>query len=39
MQSTALPIIVIAAGILVAYKVAGLYGIALAAVGMLSRRG
>ena len=39
MQSTALPIIVIAAGILIAYKVAGLYGIALAAVGMLSTAG
>jgi len=39
MQSTALPIIGIAAGILIAYKVAGLYGIALAAVGMLSTAG
>ena len=39
MQSTALPIIAIAAGILIAYKVAGLYGIALAAVGMLSTAG
>ena len=39
MQSTALPIIAIAAGILIAYKMAGLYGIALAAVGMLSTAG
>ena len=39
MQSTALPIIVIAAGILIACCVAGLYGIALAAVGMLSTAG
>ena len=39
MQSTALPILVISIGILIAYNIAGLYGIALAAVGMLSTAG
>jgi K(+)-stimulated pyrophosphate-energized sodium pump len=39
MMSTALPVIVISVGILVAFKFAGLYGIALAAVGMLSTTG
>lgn len=39
MLSTTLPIIVIVIAILVAYKFAGLYGIALAAVGMLSTTG
>jgi K(+)-stimulated pyrophosphate-energized sodium pump len=39
MVSTALPILVLAAGILGAYHFAGLYGIAIAAVGMLSNTG
>ena len=39
MQSTAIPLILICMGIFVAYQVDGLYGIALAAVGMLSTTG
>ena len=36
MKSTAIPILLICVGILVAYQFCGVYGIALAAVGMLS---
>ncbi|MBN2431234.1 MAG: sodium-translocating pyrophosphatase [Acidobacteria bacterium] len=39
MQSTALPMLVIAGSILAAYHFAGLYGIAIAALGMLSTTG
>lgn len=39
MQSTAAPVILIAIGIIGAYQFSGLYGIALAAVGMLSTTG
>ncbi|MBR6271921.1 MAG: sodium-translocating pyrophosphatase [Lachnospiraceae bacterium] len=39
MMSTAVPIILICTGIFVSYYFAGLYGIALAAVGMLSTTG
>ena len=39
MMSTAIPIILVVIGILCAYKFAGLYGIAMAAVGMLSTTG
>ena len=39
MKATALPVIVIAAGIIVSFSCAGVYGIAIAAVSMLSLTG
>ena len=39
MKSTAIPLLLICVGIFVSYKLNGLYGIALAAVGMLSTTG
>ena len=39
MKSTAIPLLLICVGIFVSYSVAGLYGIALTAVGMLSTTG
>jgi K(+)-stimulated pyrophosphate-energized sodium pump len=39
MMATALPVVVIAAGILISYALGGLYGIAIGAVAMLSMTG
>jgi K(+)-stimulated pyrophosphate-energized sodium pump len=39
MESTALPVVILALAVLFSYKFAGIYGIALAAVGMLSTTG
>jgi K(+)-stimulated pyrophosphate-energized sodium pump len=39
MQSTFIPIVILAAAIIGSYELAGLYGIAIAAVGMLSNTG
>ena len=39
MQSTAIPLLLICVGIFIAFQATGLYGIALAAVGMLSTTG
>jgi K(+)-stimulated pyrophosphate-energized sodium pump len=39
MRSTALPVLVLVAAIIISYKQAGLYGIAIAALGMLSTTG
>jgi K(+)-stimulated pyrophosphate-energized sodium pump len=39
MKATAAPVVVIAAGVLSAYELAGLYGVAIAAVAMLSMTG
>ena len=36
MESTALPILVLAAGIMLSYEAAGLYGVAIAAAGMMA---
>ncbi len=39
MMSTAIPVLILAAGIIASYEVAGLYGIAIAASGMMATTG
>ena len=39
MQSTIIPVLVISAAVMISYKLAGIYGIGIAAVGMLSTLG
>lgn len=39
MQSTVIPVLVVAAALLISYKLVGIYGIGIAAVGMLSTLG
>ncbi len=39
MESTLIPVLILATGIIVSYLIAGLFGVALAAVGMLSTAG
>ena len=39
MQSTALPVLVVSAAVYISYQVAGLYGVGIAAVGMLATLG
>lgn len=39
MQSTLIPVVIVAAAILISYELGGLYGVAIAAVGMLSTLG
>lgn len=39
MQSTALPVLILAGSIIIAYNVCGVYGIAIAALGMLATTG
>jgi K(+)-stimulated pyrophosphate-energized sodium pump len=39
MQSTALPIILVSVAVMIAFKLSGLYGVGIAAVGMLSTLG
>ena len=39
MQSTALPVIIVSAAVFIAYKISGLYGVGISAVGMLATLG